>query len=78
MPEDETADPLPARLDLADVMAEALALALPAWPRAEGVAPVDLTVTEPGKTPMTDDEAKPFAALKSLARNANDTDGEMG
>ena len=76
MPEDENADPLPVTLDLAALMSEALALALPSWPRAEDVDFVDLTVTEPGKTPMTDDDTKPFAALKALAEKpADDPDG---
>ena len=66
MPDDDSAEALPQSLNLADVMAEALALALPPWPRAEGVEPVDITVTEPGKTPMTDEDTKPFAGLKSL------------
>ena len=66
MPEDDTAEPLPAEIDLNAVMAEALALALPLWPRAESVEPVDLTVTEPGKKPMTDEDARPFAGLAAL------------
>ena len=74
MPEDENADPLPAELDLNDVMSEALALALPPWPRADGVAPVDISVTEPGKTPMTDEDARPFAALKSLTKSRGTED----
>ena len=78
MPEDENADPLPATLDLAQVMAEALALALPPWPRAEGVDPVDISVTEPGKAPMTDEEAKPFANLKALAEKAANDPGTKG
>ncbi len=78
MPEDENADPLPATLVLAQVMAEALALALPPWPRAVGVSPVDISVTEPGKTPMTDEDAKPFAQLKALAEKAANDPGEQG
>ncbi len=78
MPEDENADPMPISLDLRDVMAEALALALPPWPRADGVAPVDLSVTEPGKEPMTDDDAKPFAALKSLRDTGSDDGSSQG
>ena len=66
MPEDENADPMPVSLDLRDVMAEALSLALPPWPRADGVEPVDFSVTEPGKAPMTDEDTKPFAGLASL------------
>ena len=57
-------------------MEEALVLALPDWPRAEGVEPVDLTVTEPGVTPMTDDDAKPFAGLKSLRDRMAGEDGD--
>ena len=78
MPEDDTAEALPASLDLAEVMAEALALALPPWPRAEGIAPVDITVTEPGKTPMTEEEIKPFAALKSLRDDLAEKDADKG
>lgn len=66
MPEDDTADPLTDEINLADVMAEALALLLPPWPRAEGVEPINLTVTEPGTAPMSDEDAKPFAGLKAL------------
>lgn len=66
MPEDDTAEPLPATLDLYAVLHEALALALPPFPRAGGAAPADTAVTEPGKTPMTEAEAKPFAGLAGL------------
>lgn len=66
MPEDDTVEALPARLDLADVAAEALALALPQFPRAEGAALSQAQFTEPGKAPMTDEDAKPFAGLKAL------------
>ncbi|MBT8413971.1 MAG: DUF177 domain-containing protein [Boseongicola sp.] len=66
MPEDDTAEALPESLDLSVVMEEALALALPPWPRAPGVEPVEIAVTEPGQTPMSDEDVKPFAALKSL------------
>lgn len=66
MPEDDSAEPLPETLVLGDVLAESLALALPAFPRAEDADEVSLSVTEPGKTAMTDDEAKPFAGLASL------------
>lgn len=65
MPEDEV-EALPATLDLAEVMAEALALALPPWPRAADAGPVDLTVTEPGATPLDSEAARPFAGLAAL------------
>ncbi len=75
MPEDDSAEPLPEGIDLNAVMEEALALALPDWPRAEGLDPVDLTVTEPGVAPMSDDDAKPFAGLKSLRDKLAGDDG---
>ncbi|MEM9971859.1 MAG: DUF177 domain-containing protein [Pseudomonadota bacterium] len=77
MPEDDTAEPAPAEIDLRTVVEEALALALPAWPRKDGVDPVEMTVTEPGATPLTEAEVKPFAALKSLKDRMEDTgDGD--
>ncbi len=66
MPEDDSAEPLPPVIDVEAVMAEALALALPLFPRAPGVEPVEVSVTEPGREPMTDEDAKPFAGLRAL------------
>lgn len=66
MHEDESIEALGETIDLNAVMAEALSLELPEWPRADGVEPVEIAVTEPGKKPMTDEEAKPFAQLASL------------
>ena len=76
MPEDETAELAPTEIDLAVVMEEALALALPPWPRKEGIEAVEMSVTEPGATPLTDADVKPFAALKSLKERMDNTDGE--
>lgn len=78
MPEDETEEQKPAVLDLQGIMVEAIALALPEFPRAEGLDPVEMTITEPGKTPLSDDDVKPFAALKSLRDKLDGTDGEKG
>jgi uncharacterized metal-binding protein YceD (DUF177 family) len=66
MPEDDTAEPLPAVIDPAAVMAEALALALPDFPRAEGVEMGELTATPPGADPLDDTAVHPFAALAKL------------
>lgn len=74
MPEDDTIEPLGRMIDLHAVMAEALALALPSWPRAEGVDPVEVSVTEPGQEALTDDDVKPFAGLKSLRDRLEDPD----
>ncbi len=66
MPEDETIDPLPEELSLFAVMSEALALAVPPYPRATDASMDDAQFTEPGLTPMTDEDARPFAGLKDL------------
>ncbi|MCO6382167.1 MAG: DUF177 domain-containing protein [Vannielia sp.] len=68
MPEDDEAEPLPANVDLDEVMQEALALALPAFPRAEGVELGEAVFTEPGAEPMTEEKVKPFAGLAELKK----------
>lgn len=62
---DET-EPLGSHIDLAAVMVEALSLALPLYPKAEDANLETTTFTEDGKTPMTDEAARPFAALSTL------------
>lgn len=66
MPEDDSQEPLPAVLDLQRVMAEALALAVPLYPRAPGAELGDAAFTEPGARPLTDADVKPFAGLAAL------------
>lgn len=66
MPEDDTAEPLPERVDLMAVMTEALALSLPDYPRAEGVDLGTAQAAPPGVAPLTDEELKPFSGLQSL------------
>lgn len=79
MPEDDTVEPLPDRLDLSAVMLEALALALPDYPRAEGAELGEANFAGPGVTPMTDDEAKPLAGLAALRDRMRDgSDDESG
>jgi len=75
MPEDDTTDPLPETLDLIAVMSEALALALPAYPRKDGAETGTTVFTEPGKAPMTDEDARPFAGLAAL-RDSLENKGE--
>lgn len=72
MPEDDTAEPLPATLDLAEIMREALALALPAFPRAQGVELGEQVFTEPGAEPLRDEDVKPFAGLADLRKRMED------
>ncbi len=66
MPEDDSIDLLPDSLDLAQVMIEALSLALPAYPRSADAALTQVNFSEPGTEAMTDEDAKPFAGLSSL------------
>lgn len=75
MPEDDTVEPLPGEIDLASLFGEALALALPDYPRAAGAELGETMFTEPGKTPMGDDEARPFAALKVLKGGGGGQEG---
>jgi uncharacterized metal-binding protein YceD (DUF177 family) len=66
MPDDDRAEPLPAALDLGQVMIEALALALPPYPRAAQAETGEAVFTEPGKAPLRDDDLRPFAGLAGL------------
>ncbi len=72
MPDDDTAEPIPATLDLYAVLVEALTLAIPMFPRVDGAALDTISVSEPGVTPMTDDDAKPFAGLGALKQALED------
>ena len=66
MPEDETQEPLGAVIDPAVVMAEALALALPLYPRKDGASLGEAVFAAPGIDPLRDTDLKPFAGLKDL------------
>lgn len=74
MPEDDTEEPLPEVIDPGAVMAEALALALPLYPRAEG-AQADIQVAPPGAEPLTEAAMRPFAGLDKLIRGKAEGDG---
>ena len=66
MPEDDTRDPLPEVIDVATVALEALALALPLYPRAPGAELGEAVYTAPGATPLRDEDLRPFAGLAAL------------
>lgn len=66
MAEDDTLEPLGTHFDLWAIMIEALALALPDYPRAEDAALNQTVFAEKGVAPMTDDDVKPFAGLAAL------------
>ncbi len=72
MPEDDTVEELPDTIDLGAVMIEALSLALPLYPHADGAERVEISVTEPGKAAMSDEAARPFAGLAALRDKMGD------
>jgi len=75
MPQDDTFEPLGDNIDPGRIMAEALALALPAFPRKADARPEALNFTEPGKTAMSDEQARPFAGLAALKKRPPDKGG---
>ena len=75
MPEDDTTEPLGQWIDPAVVMVEALALAVPDYPRKDDAALGQLVYTEPGQAPMTDEDARPFAGLAELKARLDKDDG---
>lgn len=71
----EDSEPLGSHIDLAAVMTEALSLTLPLYPKVEGANLQTGTFTEEGKTPMSDEAARPFATLSAL-RDKLDKDAD--
>ncbi|XDA99570.1 DUF177 domain-containing protein [Sulfitobacter sp. LCG007] len=77
MPEDADAEPLGRWIDPAEVMVEALVLALPLYPRAPGAELGEAVFAEEGVQAMRDEDARPFAGLASLRdRLQGDADKE--
>jgi uncharacterized metal-binding protein YceD (DUF177 family) len=76
MPEDDTTEPLGDVIDPAAVMVEALALALPDYPRAPGAELAETVHAGPGIAPLRDSDLRPFAGLASLAQRLSK--GEPG
>lgn len=68
IPEGES-EPLADKIDLSEIMEEALSLALPTYPRADGAELGEAIFSAPGLKPMNDDDAKPFAALGELKKS---------
>ncbi|MTI03497.1 MULTISPECIES: DUF177 domain-containing protein [Alphaproteobacteria] len=66
MPEDDETEALGPEIDPAQVMIEALSLALPQYPRKDGAHLGEANYTEPGKQAITDEDVKPFAGLAGL------------
>ena len=64
--DDDTLEPLEQIFDLRQIFTEALALALPDYPRSTADPAAPQVFAQDGVAPMTDDDAKPFAALSAL------------
>lgn len=76
VPEDDSIEPLGEVIDLGAVMTEALALALPLYPRAPGAEFAGALAAEPGAAPLTDEAMRPFAGLAGLMGRKTDGTGE--
>jgi uncharacterized metal-binding protein YceD (DUF177 family) len=66
MPEDDSVEKLTGVIDIGAVMAEALALAIPVYPRKTDADLGETIFAGPGIEPMSDDDARPFAGLAGL------------
>lgn len=66
MPKDVREEPLGRVIDLGQVLREALALAVPDWPRAPGAELGEAIFAGPGARPLRDEDTRPFAGLAGL------------
>lgn len=76
MPEDDSIEVLGPEIDLAAIMTEALALALPSYPRKADAELGEAVFAEDGTEPLTDETVKPFAGLAALRNKLADPDRE--
>ncbi|MEL7259449.1 MAG: DUF177 domain-containing protein, partial [Pseudomonadota bacterium] len=67
MPEDDASAPLGDEIDLMALMQEALALALPAYPRSTNAPSEGIRAAPPGVAPISDEDVKPFAGVPRLS-----------
>jgi len=74
MPEDDTIEPLGPEIDPGAVMTEALAIALPDYPRTPGAALGEAGFAPPGTAPIASERPNPFAALAALKPRPEDGD----
>ncbi|KAJ56640.1 hypothetical protein ACMU_06770 [Actibacterium mucosum KCTC 23349] len=68
MPDDDSREVIPESLNLLTLATEALALALPLYPRADGAELGQAVFAGDGVAPMRDEDAKPFAGLADLKK----------
>jgi uncharacterized metal-binding protein YceD (DUF177 family) len=72
IPEDTDSEPLPEVIDAGHVALEALALALPLYPRAPGAGLGAAEFAPPGAEPLAEEKPNPFAALAALKSKLED------
>lgn len=78
MPEDDSVEPMPEVIDLEDIVAEALVLALPLYPRAPGAELGTAVFAPEGVIPVQDADLRPFAGLAGLAGKLLPNPGDEG
>jgi uncharacterized metal-binding protein YceD (DUF177 family) len=71
---EEDIEALPEVIDIAAVALEALALALPLYPRAKGAEFGEAAFAAPGETPIKSEDLRPFAGLAGLAEKLKKPD----
>ncbi len=69
MPEDDSVEMLGNEIDIDALLAEALALEIPDFPRKEDAELGEAVFAEPGVTPMRDEDTRPFAGLAALKKS---------
>lgn len=72
VPEDVSSEQLQDSIDLIAVLREALALALPDYPRHPDAELAQSDFAAEGVTPLRDEDTKPFAGLAALKRSLED------
>jgi|JI6StandDraft_1071083.scaffolds.fasta_scaffold115445_2 uncharacterized metal-binding protein YceD (DUF177 family) len=73
IPDDDAMEPLGDAIDLGQILTEAVALALPLYPRAPGVNFDGEIAAPPDAEPLDDEKIKPFSNLAKLLK-----DGQKG
>ncbi|MGH1414508.1 MAG: YceD family protein [Pelagimonas sp.] len=76
MSEDDDIEELGDEIDLEAILAEALSLALPSYPRVDGAEIETAQFSADGVTPMNDEDMRPFAGLAALRNKMQKDDGE--
>lgn len=74
MEEDERVEPLESTIAPYQIMVESLALLIPPYPRKKDAELGEAVFSQPGVSPMRDEDTKPFAGLAALKNQLNAED----